>query len=211
MTTNFPKDKMAAIQQRLNRDADAIRNNRNYSDQGRRTEMAKLVQQARKQRDTLKNAYLAEREARRETLQRSLFGITGDATPQQLMILRDSRDRAAKIEGPEEAATKLALANQSGDTFMAQAIAMVAATKGWREVINAYADRAPAGTRTSLEELADIPTGPRTNFADAAAFSLREPAELAHYRTDSDIEHLAAQATDSAATGGLHFTGVPMA
>lgn len=208
---DYPRDKMARIQQRLTNQTEAIRASRLYTDNGKRIEMAKLVKQARRERDQLKQTFLTERQTRRETLQRRLFGITGDATPEQLMIMRDSRDRAAKLDGPEDAATHLALATTSGDTYLAQAIAMVAANRGWNDVINTYAQTAPTGTRTALEELADIPSGTRTGVADQAVFRLREPDELHAYRNDTDLDTLAAQDTQPAPTGGLHFEGVPMA
>lgn len=189
--TTYPRDEMKAIQARLDNAAERIRTSP-YTDQGKRSELAKIVRDARKQRNDLKTKYLAERTARRETLQRSLFGITGDATPEQIMILRDSRDRAATIKSNEEAATKLALAQQAGDTYMAKAIAMIAAHYGWNDVLSTYTDTAPAGTRTMLEELSEVPTGTNTGLADAVIFRLREPDELRNYRGDDDIERLSA-------------------
>lgn len=189
--TTYPRDEIARIQNRLNNDVAAIRSSRAHTDQGKRIEMARLVRQARTQRDQLKNEFTTKREARRERLERILFGIPGEATPEQIMIMRDSRDRAAKLDGPEDAATHLALAQQAGDTFMAQAIAMVAARHGWNDIINTYADQAPSGTRSCLDELAEIPAGRNTGLADTARFSLREPEELRSYRTDSDLERLA--------------------
>ncbi|MGE2835458.1 hypothetical protein [Mycobacterium sp. SMC-4] len=207
--TDYPRSEMARIQGRLNREAEAIRTSRRYSDTGKRIEMAKALKQARRERDQLKQSFLADRQSRRETLQRKLFGISGDATPEQLMIMRDSRDRAAKLDGPEDAATHLELATTSGDTYMAQAIAMVAATKGWNGVVNTYAQNAPAGTATALEELADIPSGSRTNLMDTAVFRLAEPDELRHYRTDTDLENLAAQDAEPIPAGGMRYEGVP--
>lgn len=193
MTTNYPRQEMAAIQARLTNRAEEIRNNRRYNDHGKRAELAKLVREARQQRDELRKTYIAERETRRETLQRILFGVPGEATAEQLMIMRDSRDRAMKLKGPDDAAAHLSAALQAGDRYLAQAIAMVATDKGWREVVDTYADRAPAGTRASLDELSDIHTGPRTHSVDNIVFRLREPEELHHYREDADIARLAAE------------------
>lgn len=206
--TLYPRDEMAKIQRRLTDGTAAIRDNRRLTDHGKRVEMAKVVKAARKQRDELKTSFLTERERRRESLQRVLFGITGDATPEQLMIMRDSRDRAAKIDGPEDAATHLALATAAGDTYMAKAIAMIAVHRGWRELVNTYAEKAPAGTRASLEELADIPTGRNTGLMDTAVFRLSEPDELRQWRTD--IDRLAAEATDKVPAGGMQYEGVPL-
>jgi hypothetical protein len=107
------------------------------------------------------------------------------------MVMRDSRDRAATLQSAEDAEFKLKLANQAGDSFMAKAIAQVAATKGWSDIVNTYAATAPLGTRSALEELADIPSGKRTDLADAATFSIRPPTELGTAADNSILEAIA--------------------
>jgi hypothetical protein len=173
-----PRERRDSIQRRLNQTIDDIRSNKAYSPQGRRAEMAKVTLQANKETQALKAEFIAERESRRESLEKRLFGLLGTPTPTELMVMRDSRDRAATLESAADAELKLKLANQAGDTFLAKAIAQVAATKGWPEVVNSYAETAPLGTRTALEELAGIPAGSRTNIADAATFAIRPPQEL---------------------------------
>ena len=42
---------------------------------------------------------------------------------------------------------------------------------------NTYAATAPLGTRSALEELADIPSGRMTNIADAP-FTIHAPSEI---------------------------------
>lgn len=189
--TDYPREEMARIQGRLNDSVAATRSNRGLTDQGKRAEMARLVRQARTQRNQLKNEFITKREARRERLERVLFGNPDGATPEQIMLMRDSRDRAAKLDGPNDAATHLALAQQAGDDYMAKAIAAVAARHGWNDIINTYADRAPAGTRACLDELAQLPSGRNTRAADTSRFKLDEPEELRSYRTDTDLERLA--------------------
>ena len=88
--------------------------------------------------------------------------------------MRDSRDHAASLENAEDAQLKLKLANQAGDTFLAKAIAQAAATQGWSDIVNTYAATAPLGTRSALEELADIPSGRMTNIADAPSQSMHQ-------------------------------------
>ena len=126
---------------------------------------------------TLRTELLAERESRRESLEKRLFGLLGTPTPTELMVMRDSRDHAASLENAEDAQLKLKLANQAGDTFLAKAIAQAAATKGWSDIVNTYAATAPLGTRSALEELADIPSGRMTNIADAP-FTIHAPSEI---------------------------------
>ena len=172
------REKVARIQGRLNNTIEAIRNERRYTDSARRTEMAKATLKAKREADGIRKAFLAEREARRESLEKRLFGILGTPDPTQLMVLRDARDRAAAITTEDEANTKLRMANQAGDTYMARAIAQVAITKGWTPVVDTFAETAPVGTKTALEALGEIPSGRNTKIIDAAAFSIRPPREL---------------------------------
>ncbi|WP_283604997.1 hypothetical protein [Mycolicibacterium poriferae] len=208
--TLYPRDEMAAIQRRLASGISTIRDNRRLTNHGKRTEMAKLVKTARKQRDDLKTKYLTDREARRERLQRRIFGVDGDMTREQLAIFRDSRDRAKRIETPEDAQTELEFAHRYGDTWMVKAIALRAVEQGWREVFSTYQQHAPETTRADLDALADIPSGPRTNAMDVAVFKLSEPDELRAYRGDTDIDRLAAESTETIPTGGMRYEGVPM-
>ena len=124
--------------------------------------MAKATFDARKEADALRTELLAVRESRRESLEKRLFGLLGTPTPTELMVMRDSRDHAASLENAEDAQLKLKLANQAGDTFPSKAIAQAAATKGWSDIVNTYAATAPLGTRSALEELADIHSGRMT-------------------------------------------------
>lgn len=207
MTTSYPREEMARIQGRLNDSIAAIRSSRAHTEQGKRTEMAKLVRQARTQRDQLKNEFITNREARRERLERVLFGNPDGATPEQIMLMRDSRDRAAKLDGPQDAANHLALAQQAGDDYMAKAIAAVAARHGWNDIINTYVNRAPSGTRDCLDELAELPSGRNTRAADTSRFKLDEPDELRSFRSDSDLERLAnGHAVEPIGSRFDHFT-----
>ena len=171
------RGKVAGIQNRLNQTITDIRSNPSYSEQGRRAELAKATLRANQEAQALRAQFQADRESRRESLEKRLFGLR-TPTPTELMVMRDSRDRAATLETSEDAELKLRLANQAGDAFMAKAIAQVAATKGWTDVVNGYAETAPLGTRSALEELASIPFGTRTKIADATAFAIHPPQEL---------------------------------
>lgn len=180
--------KVADIQQRLNSAIGDIRENESFSEQGRRQEMAKLALQAKRDAEALKERFVSERNARRESLETGLFGSLLEPSPAELMVLRDSRDRAQAIKSQEDAQLSLQLARQSGDKFMVKAIAQLALTKGWTSVVDAYAaDNSHA--RSMLEQLAAIPSGPRTNTADAAAFSVQVPKELSAF-TGVNAGHL---------------------
>lgn len=192
----YPREKIAAIQRRLDSAAALIRDSNSFSDQGRRAELAKLTQKAREERDAIKAEYIKARKERRESLEKRLFGITGEPSAPELMLMRDARIRAGALKTEDEAHTQLTLARQANDVLMCRAIAQVAVAKGWDEVVAAHVEHAPAGTGAALEELTDMPTGSRTGFADSAAFSIREPQELRAYRGDDDLERLATSKSD---------------
>jgi hypothetical protein len=97
--------KIARIHSRLNSQLDDIRHNQSYSESGRRVEMAKATLAARQEADALKAAFLAERETRRESLNKRLFGLSAPS-PTELMVWRDSQDRAASLTNAEDAALK---------------------------------------------------------------------------------------------------------
>jgi hypothetical protein len=67
-----------------------------------------------------------------------------------------------------------------GDSFMAKAVAQVAVAKGWRDVLESYAENAPLGTKT-----------------DTAMFNARAPQEFIGMR-DNVIEALARDELDYA-------------
>jgi hypothetical protein len=197
------RGKVSRIQSRLNQTIDDIRNNRSYSEAGRRAEMAKATLAARKEADALKTAFLAERESRRESLEKRLFGLTAP-TPTELTVLRDSRDRARTLKTAEDAALTMKLANQAADSYMSKAIVHVAAANGWHDVVNIYAATAPLGTRRALEELADIPSGRMTNIADTATFTVHAPKEIGAV-TDHELETISRAHTSERGSGANHF------
>ena len=203
---NYPRQKVAGIQRNLDAAVAAIRDNKNLSETGRRTEIAKATLAARKQAEALKAETRAARETRRAELERRVFGIAGTPNPTELMVMRDSRDRAANLQSADEAQLKLKLAAQTGDSFMSKAIAQVAAAKGWGDVLNTFTNTAAFDTRAALEELADIPTGRGTNLADAAAFKIRDPREFLGTR-DEVVEAFARG--DQSMVNHLERSGTP--
>lgn len=185
-----PRGKVARIQSRLNQTIEDIRNNRSYSDSGRRAELAKATLQAKKEVAALKADFIAEREATRKSLQKRLFGILGEPTHTELIVMRDSQERADAITDEDTAMRKLRRADLSGDSYMAKAVAERAAERGWNEVVNAYAETAPPSTRAALDQLAAIPSGRRTGLADSAVFTIHAPKEIGAV-ANSELESIA--------------------
>ncbi|MEZ0355498.1 hypothetical protein [Mycobacterium sp. SA01] len=186
----YPTARIAAVQQRLSAALNDIRSNTAYSDKGRKAEMARATLAARQEAARLKDGFIADRNARREALERRLFGIIGSASATETLSMRDARTRAKGITNSEDAQAELRLANQAGDTFLARAITQVAFNKGWRDVVDTFAATAPPGAATALEELNNIPSGPRTNTADELTFRIQAPTELLGVN-DSTLELIA--------------------
>src|SRR6478672_9087499 len=107
---NYPRQKVAGIQKVLDDAVAAIRADRNLSEGGRRAEIAKVTLAARKNAEALKAETRAARETRRAELERRVFGIAGTPSPAELMVVRDSRDRAATLQSADEAQLKFKLA-----------------------------------------------------------------------------------------------------
>ena len=98
---SYPRQKVAGIQRNLDDAVAAIRDNKNLSETGRRTEIAKATLAARQQAEALKAETRAARETRRAELERRVFGIAGTPSPAELMVMSDSRDRAADYNPPK--------------------------------------------------------------------------------------------------------------
>lgn len=184
------RSKVTDINKRLRSTLDDIRDNRSYSESGRRVEMAKATLAARQEAQALQTRFIAARNERRTALEKRLFGATAGSLPAELMVLWDSHDRARRLETEDAARDALRLAGQFGDTVMARAIAQRAIDKGWADVVDAYAESAGTVTRELLDELANIPDGKNTNAADKLAFRITPPPELGQIG-DADLASLA--------------------
>ncbi|ORM29194.1 hypothetical protein [Williamsia sp. 1135] len=185
--------RVASIQDELNKKLDTIRDDRRYSEAGRESLMARAVIEAKQRVNQMRNEAVTERENSRRDLQRRLFGISGNPDPQSMIALRDAQDRADQLENIEAAQRVYNRASESGDTYLAQAVAQVAVRKGWRDVVDAFST--DTGQSELLEQLSDLPTGDGVNLADTSVFRVSKPRELA---TCSDIrlEFLAKQTDD---------------
>lgn len=185
-----PRAQRAAIQDRLNAAVEQIRNTPGLTPQYRLAEIAKAALAARNDAAAAQAELVAARASRRQQLERQLFGIVGEPSATELMVMRDSRDRADQIGSDAEAQSKLQLASQAGDMFMARAIAQVARARGWSDALNAFAESAPASFQDALEELNAIPAGEKTTMADAAAFHVQMPEELRSFIGPGDDRNL---------------------
>lgn len=181
------KQKVAAIQQRLDNAVREIRDNQSFSESGRRGEMAQAVLQAKKDADSLRDKFIAARSMRRESLQKSLFGDLSTASALDVSNMRDADDRAERLETVDAAQSLLERARDRGDGVLARAVARHAFNRGWRDVIDTYGEQAGTFTRDQLAELSDIPSGHRTNMADDVIFRVRSPQEISSMDSAANI------------------------
>jgi|KBSSwiStaDraftv2_1062776.scaffolds.fasta_scaffold03943_17 hypothetical protein len=188
-----PADKaeIDAIRRNLNSTVESIRRDRALSDSGRREKMAIATKAARDKADTLKRKVSKERTSRKTELERRLFGVGSNSSPTDLLVLRDSRDRAAALGTEEQATFAMRQAHSAGDEYMAKAIAQVAILKGWTNLVDDFRQHATAETAAALDQLAQLPSGRNTDVADSLMFTIRAPQELAGYN-DWAIDELAA-------------------
>lgn len=104
------------------------------------------------------------------------IGSTGLDRATASVSYRDAQDRAAGLDDDGDAARLLTRAEASGDELLARAVAQVAWTNGWGDILDAYlATRPQAGT--ALADLDNM----RGNLgaADLFTYMVPTPHELA--------------------------------
>jgi hypothetical protein len=187
--------RVGSIQARLNETIDSIRSNPSLSASGRRAEMARATADANKMAARVKTEIVGARDQRRNELTSYLFGRGPGES--DVLAVRDAADRAAKIEGPNDASAALKQAQLAGDKSMQKAITHLAADRGWTDVVTQYIDGLPlteaGAVAVSMRTLAELPHGPNADRADDIVFRVRSPRELSAYR-EGEIERLAADA-----------------
>lgn len=196
------KIKVAEIQRVLNDNIEALRNSDVYTPQGRRVEMARATRAALQEANELKSRFVEMRTARKDELERHLFGVSGSATATQVVNIRDAQDRVDRlgIQDADKAHALMRRAIQSGDDGLARAIAQRAInSESWGEIVDTYTASVNDRTRDMLTELRAIPSGARTNTTDNVVFRVRPPHELSGL-AESDINTLAGTGTDTART-----------
>jgi hypothetical protein len=167
---------VASVQRQLDEQLDAIRQQRTYSQTGRKTEMAKAVLAARDHVTKMRSDHVVERETRQRNLARIVFGNPDGVGGSELIAIRDAQDRAAQLDSADDAKAMLHRASQNGDGSLARAVAEAAFNRGWTEVAQDYADQ--TGKSNALNLLAEDRAHTYENLADTAVFRLRNPEEL---------------------------------
>jgi hypothetical protein len=172
------------------RQAAAIRNDTNLTETGRDAALARAYIRAL---DTATDAKATEEgtaAARRTTLEREVFGITGTADANTAISYRDAQDRAASIVNMRDAERLLNQAQLSGDTHLAKAVAHRALQDGWTDILATYANATP-GFADKIQQLIDLTPTIASSISAGMVFTVDRPRELAHL-SDTSIRAIAA-------------------
>ncbi|WP_037870315.1 hypothetical protein [Streptomyces sp. SPB074] len=182
-----------------------IQGSNTYSDHAKRVMAAKAFKSTEQQLETLRAGEEKALRDRRASLQRSMFGASGNQDPSNVIARRDANDRAAKLEDPRAAAEALARAEMEGDTTMSQAIATRAAQYGWGDVLSSYTSTRP-GFQRAAEEFNGLPDPDDTEFRfrHSAQYYLPMPPSLDGSRP-GEVERLAQTSLDGDAPGQPAF------
>lgn len=198
------------IRAQLRAEAQRINDSGDLSDTGRRRQLAAAYTRARTEMDKVKRDLTASRRARRDQLQRELFGAVR-TDPTSIVSHRDALDRADRIKSPEEAHSLLARARLSGDEALAQAAALRAldcARSGgvmghakWGPVLDAWAAGDPRKDAL-LTELGEVERG-LSGGDPLFAYTVTRPVGLG---VGDNVQRLAreADAADDAPTRRAH-------
>ena len=179
-------DTIAAHQSRI----EAIRSDPTLSPEGKRNRMAGIYATARNTVARLQADDQAATSARRTTLERDLFGLTGFTDASAAISFRDAQDRAVGITDERDALRLLHQAELSGDDHLSKAVVLRGLQEAWPAVSAAYATARP-GAAAKMQELASVSTTGIADFLSASAsYYMPAPRELAGI-PDHTIDELA--------------------
>lgn len=180
-----PRDAAEALRKRLRTRVEAIRNDARLSDDAKVADIAREYATAVPEMAALKQRFADEIVDGQRDLERRVFGAPGKATsPEGKAAIdasyRDAVERAEKCRSGGECLRILRRANQMDDEAMARACVMVAADKGWSDVIEAYGETRPAAA-DAIRELAVYRSQVSSTAFQSSQFftwTLSKPVEL---------------------------------
>lgn len=183
----------AQIQNTLKSTVAAVRSDPTLSDAGKTQRLTQAYQEAAGKMAAAKQAHTAAVEAERESLQKSVFGLsfTMSATDAERAaaqaMYRDAIDRTAALKTEQDALNMIETANLTGDRTLLKAASLSAYRNGWGKALARYAEIEPdAGRRVYALQDQDVASrDPMQRFGESVAFSLDKPAEVdmnAEYR-----------------------------
>lgn len=144
----------ANLHKRSGRTQDNIANDTTLSESGRQAKLDAERDRVRDQSRELRKKETELINAKKETLQKRLFGLPSvtSTDPGQVLLYRDAQDRAARLTQGDEATQVFTAALRSDDKILAAAIVSRALEAGWRSIVNEYAAHNP----TAGEDLKDL-------------------------------------------------------
>lgn len=144
----------ASIHKRSTRTQADITKDATLSEVGRQAKLDAERDRVREQSRELRKKETELINAKKESLQKRLFGLTSvtSTDPGQVLLYRDAQDRAASLTRGDEAAQAFAAALRSDDKILAAAIVARALDNGWNNILNEYAAQNP----TAGEDLKDL-------------------------------------------------------
>lgn len=184
------EDLRAQVASRHKREAltrDSVTRDRTLSDTGKREKIDSERTQAKSELSALRTRETELIEAKRQSLERRLFGLTttNSTDPNQLIAYRDAQDRASKLTEVAAATALFESATRSGDRTLAAAVvaralsvvsSSLAVDSGWARIVNEYAEQYPSAG----EDLADLVNLPKLQrrLSVGAALAYHPPSTV---------------------------------
>lgn len=161
----------ASIQKRSDRTKDSIANDRNLSEAGRQTKLNAERDRNLEQLRDLKRRETDLIYTKKQTLERKLFGLSAvtSSDPGQVLLYRDSQDRAARLTRSDEATQVFTAALRSDDKTLAAAVLARALESRWHSIINQYVGENPSAGE-DLKDLASLAELQQRSFDRTLAY-----------------------------------------
>ncbi|MGC4109449.1 MAG: hypothetical protein QM747_03275 [Nocardioides sp.] len=197
--TQAVADQAARIGDDHQKAVDRIMNDASLSVEGKQRAAAKIHLAAVEQMQTLKTNFQGGAVISAQELGKQLFGAD-QVTGADAISMRDAHDRAAQIEGPQDAIDLLNSAQMYGDDHLARAVAHRAYNESqtplfgpaWMPVVETYAANRPQVAQ-KLQDYHDARSQTTAdNLAAGMAFYLSKPPILDRFH-DHQIAALAGE------------------
>lgn len=147
----------ASIHKRSTRTSAGIANDATLSAVGRQTKLDAERDRVRDQTRELRKKETGLINAKKEMLQKRLFGLSSvtSTDPGQVLLYRDAQDRAARLTQGDDATHAFTAALRSDDKILAAAIVSRALEAGWRSIVDEYVAQNPTAGE-ALKDLAKL-------------------------------------------------------
>lgn len=148
------RSQAASIQEQWSRMMRDVGRDTKLSDEGKRAELDKEFAELKEELSGLRAKEKALVRDKKESLERSLFGLAGNDA-NKIIAYRDAQDRAARVKDKDTALEVYNSAQISNDDSLVKAILAKAVKYGYREIIDDYTRRKPVW-REELNDLAAL-------------------------------------------------------